>query len=104
MLVADSRADAEDALELVRGGAVDRQPPVVEIGDLHERVPCLRRCPREVLRSASASVTRRSSVSFSSRSRASLSRSARSATTRCVVSDTAQNIPATLPLSSRTGE
>ena len=50
-----------------------------------------------ILRSASASVTRRSSVSLSSRS-------ARSARTLPVVSEQAQNMPATLPLSSRTGE
>ncbi len=40
----------------------------------------------------------------SARSRPSLSRSARSASTFCVVSDTAQNIPATFPVSSRAGE
>jgi hypothetical protein len=35
--VADLGTRAEDALELVRGGAVDREPAVLQIGDLDER-------------------------------------------------------------------
>ena len=41
MLIADLRPHAEDALELVGRGAVDGEPAVVEIRDLHERVGAL---------------------------------------------------------------
>ena len=88
--------NAEDAFELVRRRPVDGKPPVLEICYLDEGVVPSTMSARS-LRCASASFTRRSSVSFSSRS-------ARSASTRRVVSEHAQNIPATLPLSSRSGE
>ncbi len=37
----DLRSHAEDALELFRGGAIDRQPAIIEIGDLNEGVGVL---------------------------------------------------------------
>jgi hypothetical protein len=56
------------------------------------------------LRSARGSATRTSNVALRLRSASSLLLSACSATTFCVVSATAQNMPATVPSSSRTGE
>src|SRR5262249_50035183 len=36
--VADARTDTEDPLELIGCGAIDRQPTVIEVCNLHERV------------------------------------------------------------------
>ena len=77
--------------------------PVLEIDDLHEGVRAFDDVGQDLAlgeRFGDAALERLVQLAQAP----SLSRSARSASTRCVVSETAQNIPATLPLSSRTGE
>ena len=94
---AHSRALAEDALELVGGGVVDGQPPVLEIGHLHEGVRAFDDVGQDLAfgeRLVDAPLERLVELAQAR---------ARQAPCR-VVSETAQNIPATLPLSSRTGE
>ena len=95
--------DAEDALELVRRRVVDGQPPVLEIDHLDERVRAFDDVGQELAlgeRLGHAALERLVQLAQPP----SLSRIARSASTFCVVSEHAQNMPATLPLSSRTGE
>ena len=96
-VIADVGPNTEDPLELVGRGAVDREPPVAEVGDLDERVGSLDNVGQEFplgeggVDSPLQRVVQLAAVH------------ARQEPCR-VVSQTAQNIPATWPCSSRTGE
>ena len=90
-------ADAEDALELVGRRPVDGKPPVVEVGHLDEGIRAFHDVGEQLAlgeRLVDPALERLVQLA-----------QARARPAPCrVVSETAQNIPATLPLSSRTGE